>query len=367
MSSSYGFELGCLVGFSILMYNLYVKFGNFYVDDFLLDLKQRLGYISESFTIIFLVVMIYVAFSLNYMYATASLTLALILRYFKDSQKNPLRKYFETLRYNSAVREYHRPRVFPVLYHILNIGTLTLILGLFYPVIAKLLFNKTVIISFFLKSWYCLFAFITFLNLFYNLYIVWFANLATKAAGSESGSLILKSGLGLAMLGTALEEIGITEPTSITKVPRKAMGAQVFETNAQKEYYRALQSHLPIDARDKCFAAVGVYVPQDSSSYLPPLNKLIEKRCDGNLSNFPSSDAGDVPGGFKPLTYYDAYDPVLARALADEHREVIEKTAGRANMEILYPEIVEEPHSKHLIEHEHDVQLRPVRFPKKKF
>jgi divalent metal cation (Fe/Co/Zn/Cd) transporter len=68
ISSSYRFELGSLIGFSILMYNLYTKFGSFYFDSFLLDLKQRLVAVSESFTIICLVVMIYAAFSFNYIY-----------------------------------------------------------------------------------------------------------------------------------------------------------------------------------------------------------------------------------------------------------------------------------------------------------
>ena len=102
-------------------------------------------------------------------------------------------------------------------------------------------------------------------------------------------------------------------------------------------------------------------------------NKLIEKSWDGKpdhlpktLGNFPIFDAGDGPADSKLLTYHDLYNPQLARVLADEHRKVIKKTADRVHIELLYPEIVPEPYFKHLIMHEHDVQLRPARFPKKK-
>ena len=373
ISSNCGFDLGFVFGFSILMYNLYIKFGHFYFDSFWFDLKERLGVVSESFIKILLVVMIYVAFSFNYLYATVSLTLMLILRHFKDSQTNPLKKYLETFQHNSIVREYHRPREFPLLYHISNMGMLTLVISLFYPIVVKLLFNKTLIMGFFLKSCFCLFVFITCLNLFYNLYIVWFANFASKAAVSESVFLTAKVAAGVAALEAVLEELEILETTSMTKVPRKAMGAQVFESNSQKEYYRTLQAHLPIGERDKCLTTMGVYGSPDSPNYLLAKGKVIEKSWEGRpehlpslLGNFPSFDSGEGPADSKLLTYYDLYNPHLARVLADEHRKFIEKTADRAHMELLYPEIVEQPYSKHLIEHEHDVQIRPAGFPKKK-
>jgi hypothetical protein len=40
-----------------------------------------------------------------YIYAATSLTFMLTLRYFKDSQKNPLKKYLEIVQHNGIVRE----------------------------------------------------------------------------------------------------------------------------------------------------------------------------------------------------------------------------------------------------------------------
>ena len=373
VSSSYGFDLGFLVGFSTLIYSLYSKFGHFYLDSSWLNLKKRLGAVSESFILILLVIMIFFAFFFNYIYATVSLTVMLLLRCFKDSKGNPLKKYWEISQHNSLVREYHRPKEFPILYYISNISMLTLVISLFYPIVLKVFFNKTLAMDFFLRSCFCLFLFITYLNLFYNLYIVWFANFATKAGVIESGTLIANAAGGAAALEAVLEELGVLEPSSVTKVPRKAMGAQVFESNAQKEYHRVLQSHIPINERDKCFTTIGVYGQKESQSYLLAQGKLVEKSWNGNpahlpgvLGNFPSFNIGEGLSDAKLLTYYDLYNPQVARVLADQHKEVIEKTADRSHMEILYPEIVEKPYSKHLVEHSHDVQLRPAGFPKKK-
>jgi hypothetical protein len=328
-SYRYNFILGILFSLATIFYIFYLTYFQYYLSGISQRVSSSLGLLSETSVFIFLVFAILIAFSFTYIYLAFSLTLVFLMRLLKNNKYNPLAQYWANSEYNAKIREYHRPKEFPLIFHVANIIAFTLVLSLFFLIGTKLWYIQATFesTSFFQTLGYLMFALIT-LNVSYNLYITWFSNFASRQVASETGSLLLKAGISMTSLEAFFEEVGIMEPTPLTKIPRKTMGMQVFETTSQKQYQSALNANLPFSDRDTFFEEVGIYGPTGVKYPITDHRVLVEKKLllSKKVVNSvqPQESLGEQTN-FQLLTTYQAFDPVSARILAEKKKLLLKK------------------------------------------